>query len=334
MAQEMKFTPEEVTTVLRGYTDDAQLETCTKDEQLMGTLCAGYQSEKLIGFTSKANQDVMNAIEHDKAMYPDTPQTAEYISDIMEISSTDVDSRKRVERVMAALEAGEDPSKYTAKIKMEFSRPNAAGEKYIQANMSFPRKELKFKQEIELGNGDVKLTITDEQAAELHSIGRMNSLVDGVDMNTGELRPFFVAVDKDLKTLKFREASKVKIQPFVYSVELLDKAKIAELKQGKVVMIDIKSKGVPKTVPMYFDPVTSKLQGVKLPNENQQVRTAESQSQIESVNQAAAERKAAAKAEKAEPGKIEASADLQKVQKKGAATKKQGAPAKKQGRGV
>lgn len=305
MAEKIKFSETEIESVLRKYTNENQFQEYIKNPELMKALASGYRSP-LLEFTSSVNVALVDYIENRKEQ--NLPMD---IASVME--GRDPEDADRLKRVLLALEAGEDPSKYTAKIRLKLGDPDAAGQRPILGELAFPRKELTIVPEIKLGN--TTLSFTDSQISELKTTGRLNSLVDGADSN-GELQRFFVSVDKDLKTLRFLHQDKVSLPKYIYGISLDDSAR-SQMMEGRIADIQIKAKGEVKTVKAYFDPADYKLKFVS-ETPGQILRTDESQAQIEQVNREAKEAKQ----------KTKTSKTLKEVQNSTAAQKK---PGQKQG---
>lgn len=279
MAEIIKFSPEEVESVLKKLTNEEQFKRYQQDKELIMNLCNGYQSP-LLEFTSKAKADLVQLIIDRKERQQPVDVNALMEGRKVPEGRTEEDERGRIERVISALDAGEDPTKYKAKMRVKLSDSDLAGRQAITPDMSFPRRELVVASEIKLG--DVAIKLNDDQIGELKTKGRLNEVVEGVDSN-GEVHKFFVAKDQDLNTLRFLDQKKVVLPKYVYGVELKDGPQ-TEMKDGKIAEFEIKAKGEVKTVQGYFDPVTYKIKFLQ-DTKDQVLRTAETQAQINQMNQ-------------------------------------------------
>lgn len=276
MANKIKFTPDEVKDLLRKLMSDDQFEKCTQNTELIMTLANGYQSP-LLDFTSRAKSEIVQLIQsrQEKQLPIDVDALMAERGEVKE----PIKEKERIENVLSTLEAGEDPTKYKAKIRIKLSDPDVAGRQSILADMSFPRRELFVAETMKVGDYTVRLDA--QQVEDLKTIGRLNHVVDGIDVN-GVVRQFFVAKDPELNQLRFLDKEKVSLPPYVYGLKLPEETR-QSLLQGKITNMEIKAKGDVKSVQAYFDPVTYKIKFVP-ESKDRVLRTEQSQAQINQIN--------------------------------------------------
>lgn len=301
MANSIKFTPEEVKDLLRKFMNDEQYEKAAQDKELIMALCSGYQSP-LLEFTSSAKLEIVQLIlarkEQQLPIDPDSLLAARG-----EVNDS-VKEKERIANVLTALEAGENPAVYKAKIRIKLGEPDVAGRQVVLADMSFPRRELFVAETMTVGDYTIRLDA--RQVDSLKTTGRLNEVIDGVDDN-GVVRQFFVAKDADLNQLRFLDKEKVSIAPYLYGIKLSKEVR-ESLLQGKITDMEIKAHGEIKAVQAYFDPVSYRIKFV--PEHKEQVlRTDQSQAQIDRMNQ-----KTTAVKEKRKPSKTLQSAKTQKTE--------------------
>lgn len=277
MAQ-LKFTPEEVQEVLKRIMSLEQYDKAVQDQKLVSTLAAGFQTP-LLEFTSKAKKEIVDLVQKYKTEGKEI--SIDNLMQELEHSRMEEEKeRQRIGNVLSALEAGEDPTTYQAKIRLKLGNVDASGRQAIVPDFSFPRKELFVSSTMKIG--DYTVTLTDAQVESLKTAGRLDSVVEGVAQD-GKKASFFVAKDADLNQLRFLNAENVKMPKYVYGIELSEEKGNA-LKAGKIIDLDIKAKNEVKTVKAYFDPVDYKLKFLS-DKEGQVYRTAQAQAHLNQLNQ-------------------------------------------------
>lgn len=273
-----KFTQEEVQEVLKRVMSSEQYNKTVQDEKLMEALATGYQTP-LLEFTSKAKKEIVELVQRFRTEGKEI--SIDSLMQELEHSQLEVEKeRQRIGNVLSALAAGEDPTTYQAKIRLKLGNADASGRQAIVPDFSFPRKELFVASSMKIG--DYTVTLTDAQVESLKTVGRLDSVVEGVTQN-GQKASFFVAKDADLNQLRFLNAENVKMPKYVYGIELPEE-KANALKAGKMIDLDIKAKNEIKTVKAYFDPVDYKLKFIS-EKEGQVYRTAQAQSHLNKLNQ-------------------------------------------------
>lgn len=273
-----KFTQEEVQEVLKRVMSPEQYNKTVQDEKLMEALATGYQTP-LLEFTSKAKKEIVELVQRFRTEGKEI--SIDSLMQELEHAQLEVEKeRQRIGNVLSALAAGEDPTTYQAKIRLKLGNADASGRQAIVPDFSFPRKELFVAPTMKIG--DYTVTLTDAQVESLKTVGRLDSVVEGVTQN-GQKASFFVAKDADLNQLRFLNAENVKMPKYVYGIEVPEE-KANALKAGKMIDLDIKAKNEVKTVKAYFDPVDYKLKFLS-EKEGQVYRTAQAQSHLNKLNQ-------------------------------------------------